>query len=421
VDADDNVMPQTVEAINHAGAAGVPIVFAINKIDKPGANPEKIKEKLAEMNYLVEDWGGNYQSQDISAKQGIGIRELLEKVLLEADMLELKANPNRRASGSIIESELDKGRGYISTVLVENGTLHQGDIVLAGAYFGRVKAMFNERNQRIEEARPAEPALILGLNGAPQAGDTFNVMETEQEARSIANRREQLQREQSLRTQKMLTLDDIGRRIAIGNFQQLNIIVKGDVDGSVEALSDSLIRLSTEEIQVNVIHKAVGQISESDVTLAAASDAIIIGFQVRPSLGARKEAEKEGVDIRLYSIIYDAIEEVTAAMEGMLSPEIKEEITGNVEILDVFKITKVGTVAGCMVRDGKIKRSSRIRLVRDGIVIFTGEMDSLKRFKEDVKEVTSGYECGITIHNFNDMKVGDIIESYEETEIKKTL
>jgi translation initiation factor IF-2 len=336
-------------------------------------------------------------------------------------MLELKANPNRRANGSIIESELDKGRGYISTVLVENGTLHQGDIVIAGAYFGRVKAMFNERNQRIEEAGPAEPALILGLNGAPQAGDTFNVMETEQEARSIANRREQLQREQSLRTQKMLTLDDIGRRIAIGNFQQLNIIVKGDVDGSVEALSDSLIRLSTEEIQVNVIHKAVGQISESDVTLAAASDAIIIGFQVRPSLGARKEAEKEGVDIRLYSIIYDAIEEVTAAMEGMLSPEIKEEITGNVEILDVFKITKVGTVAGCMVRDGKIKRSSRIRLVRDGIVIFTGELDSLKRFKEDVKEVTSGYECGITIHNFNDMKVGDIIESYEETEIKKTL
>jgi translation initiation factor IF-2 len=421
VAADDNVMPQTVEAINHAGAAGVPIVFAINKIDKPGANPEKIKERLAEMNYLVEDWGGNYQSQDISAKQGIGIQELMEKVLLEADMLELKANPNRRASGSIIESELDKGRGYISTVLVENGTLHQGDIVIAGSYFGRVKAMFNERNQRIEEARPSEPALILGLNGAPQAGDTFNVMETEQEARSIANRREQLQREQSLRTQKMLTLDDIGRRIAIGNFQQLNIIVKGDVDGSVEALSDSLIRLSTEEIQVNVIHKAVGQISESDVTLAAASDAIIIGFQVRPSLGARKEAEKEGVDIRLYSIIYDAIEEVTAAMEGMLSPEIKEEITGNVEILDVFKITKVGTVAGCMVRDGKIKRSSRIRLVRDGIVIFTGVLESLKRFKEDVKEVTSGYECGITIHNFNDMKVGDIIESYEETEIKKTL
>ncbi len=421
VAADDNVMPQTVEAINHAGAAGVPIVFAINKIDKNGANPEKIKEKLAEMNYLVEDWGGKYQSQDISAKQGIGIRELLEKVLLEADMMELKANPDRRAVGSIIESELDKGRGYVSTVLVENGTLHQGDIVIAGAYFGRVKAMFNERNQRIDTAGPAEPALILGLNGAPQAGDTFNVMETEQEARAIANRREQLQREQSLRTQKMLTLDDIGRRIAIGNFQQLNIIVKGDVDGSVEALSDSLIRLSTEEIQVNVIHKAVGQISESDVTLAAASEAIIIGFQVRPSLGARKDAERDGVDIRLYSIIYDAIEEVKAAMEGMLSPEIKEEITGNVEVLDVFKITKVGTVAGCMVRDGKIKRSSRIRLIRNGIVIFTGELESLKRFKEDVKEVTTGYECGITIRNFNDIKVGDVIESYEETEVKKTL
>ena len=405
VAADDNVMPQTVEAINHAGAAGVPIVFAINKIDKPGANPEKIKERLAEMNYLVEDWGGKYQSQDISAKNGIGIQELLEKVLLEADLLELKANPGKRASGSIIESELDKGRGYVSTVLVENGTLHQGDIVLAGAYYGRVKAMFNERNQRIEKAAPAEPALILGLNGAPQAGDTFNVMETEQEARSVANRREQLQREQSLRTQKMLTLDDIGRRIAIGNFQQLNIIVKGDVDGSVEALSDSLIRLSTEEIQVNVIHKAVGQISESDVTLAAASDAIIIGFQVRPSLGARKEAEKEGVDIRLYSIIYAAIEEVTAAMEGMLAPEVKEEIIGNVEVLDVFKISKVGTAAGSMVRDGKIKRSSRIRLIRDGIVIFTGELDSLKRFKEDAREVSSGYECGITIRNFNDIKV----------------
>ncbi|SFK33072.1 translation initiation factor IF-2 [Proteiniphilum acetatigenes] len=421
VAADDNVMPQTVEAINHAGAAGVPIVFAINKIDKPGANPEKIKERLAEMNYLVEDWGGKYQSQDISAKSGIGINELLEKVLLEADLLELKANPNRRATGSIIESSLDKGRGYMATVLVENGTLRQGDIVLAGSYFGRVKAMFNERNQRIEEAGPSEPALILGLNGAPQAGDTFNVMETEQEARSIANRREQLQREQSLRTQKMLTLDDIGRRIAIGSFQQLNIIVKGDVDGSVEALSDSLIRLSTEEIQVNVIHKAAGQISESDVSLAAVSDAIIIGFQVRPSLGARKEAEKEGVDIRLYSIIYDAIEEVKAAMEGMLSPDIKEEITGNVEVLEVFKISKVGTVAGCMVRDGKIKRSSRIRLIRDGIVIFTGELESLKRFKEDVKEVTSGYECGVTIRNFNDIKVGDVVEAYEETEVKKKL
>ena len=421
VAADDNVMPQTVEAINHAGAAGVPIVFAINKIDKQGANPEKIKEKLAEMNYLVEDWGGKYQSQDISAKKGLGIPELLEKVLLEADLLELKANPDRRASGSIIESSLDKGRGYVATVLVENGTLRQGDIVLAGSYFGRVKAMFNERNQRIEEAGPAEPALVLGLNGAPQAGDTFNVMESEQEARSIANRREQLQREQSIRTQKMLTLDDIGRRIAVGNFQQLNIIVKGDVDGSVEALSDSLIQLSTEEIQVNVIHKAVGQISESDITLAAASDAVIIGFQVRPSLGARKEAEKEGIEIRLYSIIYDTIEEVKAAMEGMLSPDIKEEITGNVEVLDVFKVSKVGTVAGSIVRDGKIKRSSRVRLVRDGIVIFTGELDSLKRFKDDVKEVTAGYECGITIRNFNDIKVGDIIESFEEIEEKRTL
>ena len=419
--ADDNVIPQTVEAITHSGAAGVPNVFAINKVDKQGANPEKIKEKLAEMNYLVEDWGGKYQSQDISAKKGEGIRELLEKVLLEADLLELKANPNRSASGSVIESELDKGRGYISTILVENGTLKQGDIVLAGAYFGKVRAMFNERNQRIEEAGPSEPVLILGLNGAPQAGDTFNVMETEQEARSIANRREQLQREQSMRTQKMLTLDDIGRRIAIGNFQQLNIIVKGDVDGSVEALSDSLIRLSTEEIQVNVIHKAVGPISESDITLAAASEAVIIGFQVRPSLSARKEAEKEGIDIRLYSIIYDAIEEVTAAMEGMLSPDIKEEITGNVEVLDVFKVSKVGTVAGCMVRDGKIKRSSKIRLIRDGIVIFTGVLDSLKRFKDDTREVSSGYECGITIHNFNDIKVGDIIESYEEIEVKKTL
>lgn len=421
VAADDNVMPQTVEAINHAGAAGVPIVFAINKIDKVGANPEKIKEKLAEMNYLVEDWGGKYQSQDISAKSGLGIPELLEKVLLEADMLELKANPNRRALGSIIESSLDKGRGYMSTILVETGTLRLGDIVLAGSYFGRVKAMFNERNQRIEEAGPSAPAVILGLNGAPQAGDTFNVMETEQEARAISSRREQLQREQSLRTQKMLTLDDIGRRIAIGSFQQLNIIVKGDVDGSVEALSDSLIRLSTEEIQVNVIHKAAGQISESDVSLAAVSDAIIIGFQVRPSLGARKEAEKVGVDIRLYSIIYDAIEEVTAAMEGMLSPDIKEEITGNVEVLEVFKISKVGTVAGCMVRDGKIKRSTKIRLIRDGIVIFSGELESLKRFKEDVKEVTSGYECGVTIRNFNDIKVGDIVESYEETEVKKKL
>lgn len=421
VAADDNVMPQTVEAINHASAAGVPIVFAINKIDKPGANPDKVKEELANMNYLVEDWGGKYQSQDISAKKGIGIQELLEKVLLEADMLELQANPNRNATGSVIESSLDKGRGYVATILVQNGTLKQSDIVLAGSFFGRVKAMFNERNQRIEETGPAKPALILGLNGAPQAGDTFHVMENESEARAIANKREQLQREQSIRTQKILTLDDIGRRIAIGNFQELNVIVKGDVDGSVEALSDSLIRLSTPEIQVNVIHKAVGQISESDITLAAASDAIIIGFQVRPSLAARKEAEKEGVEVRLYSVIYNAIEEVKAAMEGMLSPEIKEEITANIEIREVFKISKVGAIAGCMVKDGKVKRSSKVRLIRDGIVVYTGELDSLKRFKDDVKEVASGYECGLNIKNFNDIKVGDIVEAFEEVEIKKTL
>ena len=421
VAADDNVMPQTVEAINHASAAGVPIVFAINKIDKPHANPDKIKEELANMNYLVEDWGGKYQSQEISAKKGIGVEDLLEKVLLEADLLDLKANPKRRAVGSIIESSLDKGREYVSTVLVENGTLKVGDIVLAGTHFGRVKAMFNERNQRIEKAGPSEPALILGLNGAPQAGDTFNVLETDQEAREIANRREQLQRELGLRTQKMLTLDDIGRRIAVGNFQELNVIVKGDVDGSVEALSDSLIRLSTEEIQVNVIHKAVGQISESDVVLAAASDAIIIGFQVRPALPARRLAEKEGVEIRLYSIIYDAIEEVKSAMEGMLSPEIKEEITANVEVLQVFKITKVGTIAGCMVREGKIKRSNKVRVIRDGIVVHSGELESLKRFKDDVKEVVAGLDCGLNIVNYNDIQVGDIIEAYEETEIKKTL
>ncbi len=421
VAADDNVMPQTVEAINHASAAGVPIVFAINKIDKQGANPEKVKEELANMNYLVEDWGGKYQSQDISAKQGIGVADLLEKVLLEAEMLDLKANPDRSAYGSVVESSLDKGRGYVSTVLVENGTLKVGDIILAGSYFGRIKAMFNERNQNIKEAGPAQPALILGLNGAPQAGDKFHVLESEQEARSIANKREQLQREQSIRTQKILTLDDIGRRIAVGNFQELNIIVKGDVDGSVEALSDSLIRLSTPEIQVNVIHKAVGQISESDITLAAASDGIIIGFQVRPSLQARREAEQQGIDIRLYSVIYDAIEEVTAAMEGMLSPEIREEVTANIEVLETFKITKVGTIAGCMVRDGKVKRSNKVRLIRDGIVIYTGELESLKRFKEDVKEVSSGYECGLNIRNFNDIKVGDIVEAYEEVEVKKTL
>ncbi|MDR1881348.1 MAG: translation initiation factor IF-2 [Prevotella sp.] len=419
--ADDNVMPQTIEAINHASAAGVPIVFAINKIDKPGANPEKIKETLAGMNYLVEDWGGKYQSQDISAKQGSGVDELLEKVLLEAELLDLKANPNRRATGSVIESSLDKGRGYLSTILVENGTLKKGDILLAGTYFGRVKAMFNERNQNMESAFPAAPAVILGLNGAPQAGDTFHVLGTEQEAREIATKREQLQREQGLRTQKILTLDDIGRRIAIGNFQQLNVIVKGDVDGSVEALSDSLIRLSTEEIQVNVIHKAVGQISESDIVLAAASDAIIIGFQVRPSQAARKAAEKDGVEIRLYSIIYDAIEEVRSAMEGMLSPEIKEVQTGYVEVREVFRITKVGTVAGCMVKEGKLKRANKIRLIRDGIVIYSGELDSLKRFKDDVKEVASGYECGLNIHNYNDIKIGDVIEPFEEIEVKKTL
>ena len=421
VAADDSVMPQTIEAINHASGAGVPIVFAINKIDKPHANPDKIKEELANMNYLVEDWGGKYQSQEISAKKGIGVEELLEKVLLEADLLDLKANPKKRAVGTIIESSLDKGRGYVSTVLVENGTLKTGDIVLAGTHHGRIKAMFNERNQRVEKAGPSEPVLILGLNGAPQAGDTFNVLETEQEAREIANRREQLQRELGLRTQKMLTLDDIGRRIAVGNFQELNVIVKGDVDGSVEALSDSLIRLSTEEIQVNVIHKAVGQISESDVVLAAASNAIIVGFQVRPSLAARKNAEKEGVEIRLYSIIYDAIEEVKSAMEGMLSPEIKEEITAYVEVLQTFKISKVGTVAGCMVKEGKIKRSNKIRLIRDGIVIYSGELGSLKRFKDDAKEVVAGQDCGLNITNFNDIQVGDMIEAYEETEIKKTL
>ena len=421
VAADDSIMPQTIEAINHASAANVPMVFAINKIDKSGANPEKIKEGLANMNYLVEDWGGKYQSQEISAKKGVGIKELLEKVLLEADLLELKANPNKRALGSIIESSLDKGRGFVSTVLVKDGTLNVGDVVLAGTHFGRVKAMFNERNQRVTKAGPAEPVLILGLDGAPQAGDIFNVLPTEQEAREIANKREQLQREQGLRTSRHITLDEIGRRIAIGNFQELNVIVKGDVDGSIEALSDSLIKLSTEEIQVNVIHKAVGQISESDVMLAAASNAIIIGFQVRPSMAARKLAEKEEIDIRLYSIIYNAIEELKSAMEGMLSPEIKEEIVATIEVHDVFKITKVGTVAGCIVKEGKIKRGAKIRLIRDGIVVYSGELGSLKRFKEDVKEVTTGYECGLNIANYNDIKVGDFIEGYEETEVKKTL
>ena len=421
VAADDNVMPQTKEAINHAMAAGVPIVFAINKIDKPGANPDKIKEELANMNFLVEEWGGKYQSQDISAKKGIGVHELLEKVLLEAEMLDLKANPNRRATGSIIESSLDKGRGYVATVLVSNGTLKVGDIVLAGTHYGKVKAMFNERNQRMKQAGPSEPALILGLNGAPAAGDTFHVIETEQEAREIANKREQLQREQGLRTQKMLTLDEVGRRLALGDFHELNIIVKGDVDGSVEALSDSLIKLSTEQIQVNVIHKGVGQISESDVSLAAASDAIIVGFQVRPSGGAAKLAEQEGVDIRKYSIIYDAIEEVKAAMEGMLAPTLKEQVTATIEVREVFNISKVGQVAGAMVKTGKVKRTDKARLIRDGIVVYTGAINALKRFKDDVKEVGTNFECGISLTNCNDLKVGDVIETYEEVEVKQTL
>ncbi len=421
VAADDDVMPQTKEAINHASAAGVPIVFAINKIDKPAANPDKIKEELANMNYLVEEWGGKYQSQDISAKKGIGVNELMEKVLLEAEMLDLKANPDRKATGSIIESTLDKGRGYVATVLVSNGTLKVGDIVLAGTHYGKIKAMFNERNQRIKQAAPSEPALILGLNGAPTAGDTFHVIETEQEAREIASKREQLQREQGIRTQKLLTLDEVGRRIALGGFQELNIIVKGDVDGSIEALSDSLIKLSTEKIQVNVIHKAVGQISESDVSLAAASNAIIIGFQVRPSASARKFAEQEGVDIRLYSIIYDAIEQVKDAMAGMLAPEVKEQVTATIEVLEVFRISKVGTVAGGMVKEGKVKRTDKARLIRDGIVVYTGTINALKRFKDDVKEVSVNYECGISLTNYNDIKVGDIIETYEEIEVKATL
>lgn len=421
VAADDGVKPQTVEAINHAAAAGVPIVFAINKIDRPTANPEKIKEELANMNYLVEDWGGKYQSQEISAKNGINIDDLLEKVLLEAELLELKANPNKRAVGTIIESTLDKGRGNVATMLVEAGTLNIGDVVIAGQFYGHVKAMFNERGHKIDDAGPSTPVMILGLNGSPQAGDRFNVMGSDREAKEIANKREQLQREQDLRTKKHITLDEIGRRIAIGNFQELNVIVKGDVDGSVEALSDSLIKLSTDEIQVNIKHKAVGQISESDILLAAASNAIVIGFQVRPSLSARRLAEKEQIDIRLYSIIYDAIEEVRAAMEGMLSPEIREEIVATLEVLEAFKITKVGTIAGCIVKEGKIKRSSKVRLIRDGIVVYTGELGSLKRFKDDAKEVVSGLECGLNIENFNDIKVGDMIEAYEETEVKKKL
>ncbi|MDR2887250.1 MAG: translation initiation factor IF-2 [Bacteroidales bacterium] len=421
VAADDGVMPQTKEAINHASAAGVPIVFAINKIDKPSSNPEKIKETLAAMNYLVEDWGGKYQSQEISAKTGLNIGLLLDKVLLEAEMLDLKANPDKPAIGTIIESSLDKGRGFTATVLVKAGTLRVGDIMLAGSCYGHIKALYNERGNKIDEVGPAAPALILGLNGAPQAGDKFNIMESDREAKDIATKRAQLQREQGLRTQKHITLDEIGRRIAIGNFQELNIIVKGDVDGSVEALSDSLIKLSTPEIQLNVIHKAVGQISESDILLAAASNAIIVGFQVRPSLSARKLAEKEEIDIRLYSIIYNAIEEIKSAMEGMLSPEVKEEITATLEIREVFKVTKVGTVAGCYVKEGKITRSTRVRIIRDGIVIYTGELGSLKRFKDDVKEVTGGYECGLNISNFNDIKAGDVIEGYQEIEVRKTL
>jgi translation initiation factor IF-2 len=421
VAADDGVMPQTKEAINHASAAGVPIVFAINKIDKPTANPDKIKEALAAMNYLVEDWGGKYQSQEISAKTGLNIDVLLEKVLLEAEMLDLKANPDKPAIGTVVESSLDKGRGFTATVLVKAGTLKVGDIMLAGSCFGHVKAMYNERGYKVDEVGPATPALILGLNGAPQAGDKFNVMESDREAKDIATKRSQLQREQGLRTQKHITLDEIGRRIAIGNFQELNIIVKGDVDGSVEALSDSLIKLSTPEIQLNIIHKAVGQISESDILLAAASNAIIVGFQVRPSLSARKLAEKEEIDIRLYSIIYNAIEEIRSAMEGMLLPELKEEIVATLEIRDIFKVTKVGTVAGCYVKEGKITRNTKVRVIRDGIVIYTGELGSLKRFKDDVKEVVGGYECGLNISNFNDIKVGDVVEGYTETEVRKTL
>jgi len=419
--ADDGVMPQTREAINHAQAAGVPIVFALNKIDKPTANVEKIKEELANMNLLVEDWGGKYQSQEVSAKSGLNVDKLLEKVLLEAEMLDLKANPNRNAKGTVIESSLDKGRGYIATILVEAGTLKIGDLVLAGTQFGRVKAMYNERGKRVNEAGPSMPVLVLGINGAPQAGDEFNVLSDEKEAKEIATKREQLQREQGIRTKKHITLDEIGRRIAIGNFKELNVIVKGDVDGSVEALSDSLIKLSTPEIQVSIIHKAVGQISESDILLAAASNAIVIGFQVRPSMNARKLAEKEQIEIRLYSIIYNAIEELKDAMEGMLSPEIKEEIVATLEVKEVFKITKVGTVAGCMVKEGKMQRNTRVRIIRDGIVAYTGDLASLKRFKDDVKEVVSGQDCGLNIENFNDIKVGDIIEGFKETEVKKKL
>jgi translation initiation factor IF-2 len=419
--ADDDIMPQTKEAISHAQAAEVPIVFAINKVDKQGANPDKIKEQLAGMDLLVEDWGGKFQSHDVSAKHGQGIEELLEKVLLEAEMLDLKANPNKSAKGSIIEASLDKGKGFVTTMLVQSGTLSVGDFLLAGQYTGKVKAMFNERGNNVETAGPSAPVSILGLSGAPQAGDNFNVMFDEREAKSIALKRTQLQREQSIRTQKHLTLDEIGRRLALGDFQELNIILKGDVDGSIEALSDSLQKLSTDSIQVNIIHKAVGQISESDILLATASDAIVIGFQVRPSTSARKLAEKEQIDIRLYSIIYDAINEVKEAMEGMLSPDTKEEIVCNIEVRETFKVTKVGTIAGCYVLDGKINRNTQVRLIRDGVVVYTGGLGSLKRFKDDVKEVAKGYECGLNIEKFNDIKVGDIIEGYEEVEVKRTL
>ena len=419
--ADDAVMPQTIEAINHAQAAGVPMVFAINKIDKPGANGEKIREQLANMNILVEDWGGKYQCQEISAKKGINVDKLLDKVLLEADMLDLKANPDKRAVGSVVESSLDKGRGYLATVLVQAGTLHVGDVILAGCNTGRVKAMFNERGQKITEAGPSTPVSVLGLNGAPTAGDTFNVLEDEKEAKEIANKREQLLRMQGIRAQQHVTLEEIGRRIAIGNFKELNIIVKADVDGSIEALTDSLIKLSTEEVKVNVIHKAVGAISESDVLLAVASNAIIIGFQVRPSSDARRQAEKEGIEIRLYSVIYDAINEVKDGIEGMLAPEEKEEVTATAEVRETFKISKVGTIAGCMVKEGKLTRTAKVRVIRDGIVVYTGVLGSLKRFKDDVKEVAAGYDCGMNIENFNDIKVGDVIEAYTIVEIKRTL
>ncbi|MBO6118029.1 MAG: translation initiation factor IF-2 [Bacteroidales bacterium] len=421
VACDDKIMPQTIEAINHAQAAGVPIVFALNKIDKPGADPERIKGELANMNLLVEDWGGKIQSQEISAKQGTNVDLLLEKVLLEAEMLDLKGNPNKRAKGTVIESSLDKGRGYVAKILVQDGTINQGDFVLAGATFGRVKAMYNERNQLMKSAGPSAPVLLLGLNGAPQAGDTFNVVQNEKEGKDLANKRLQLQREQGLRTQKHITLDEIGRRIAIGDFKQLDLIIKADVDGSVEALADSLLKLSTPEVQVNVIHKSVGQITESDVLLATASNAIIIGFQVRPSVAARKLAEQEEIDIRLYSIIYDAINELKDAIEGMLSPEIKEKVVANLEIKETFKISKVGTIAGCMCLDGKINKNTKVRVIRDGIVVYSGNLASLKRFKDEVKEVVSGQDCGLNIENFNDIKVGDIIEGYEEIEVKRTL